>query len=97
VLFLEIHTEEELKYLSAKDFRSCISSWASEHSSETVRTNAAALQNHSATIHEAKYRRNKIKQAMGQSLALLKDLHRANGEATDESDSEVRQIIVFLC
>ena len=71
-----IHTKEELKYLTPKDFRSCISSWASEHKNGDIRLNAAALQNHSEAIHQAKYRRNKIKQAMGQSLALMSDLSR---------------------
>jgi hypothetical protein len=31
-----LYTKEDLKYLSGKDFRSCISSWASEHRSEQV-------------------------------------------------------------
>ena len=69
-----LHTEEDLRYLNVRDFRSCISSWASDHKSEEVRLNAASLQNHSQRIHESTYRRNKIKQATGQSLALQQDL-----------------------
>ena len=80
------HTAEDLRYLSAKDFRSCISSWASDHINENIRLNAAALQNHSQTIHEAVYRKNKLRQAMGQSLALKRDLSKLAGTA---SDSEV--------
>jgi hypothetical protein len=83
-----------LRFLSAKDFRSCISSWASEHKSEQVRLHAAALQNHSVAVHEAKYRKNKVKQAMGQSVALMKDLNKAagQGENTESSEEEVRII-----
>ncbi len=36
LLILGLFRKEDLKYLSAKDFRSCISSWASEHKSEEV-------------------------------------------------------------
>jgi hypothetical protein len=69
-----IQTEDDLRYLNVKDFRSCISSWASDHKSEEIRLNAAALQNHSERIHESTYRRNKIKQALSQTLALQEDL-----------------------
>jgi len=60
--------------LNIKDFRSCISSWASDHKEEEIRLNAAALQNHGQRIHESTYRRNKLKQATGQCLALQQDL-----------------------
>ena len=86
------HTAEELKYLSGKDFRSCISSWASDHVNDNVRLNAPALQNHSAAIHETIYRKNKLRQAMGQSLALQRDLSKLAGNA---SDSEVLNGILF--
>jgi hypothetical protein len=54
-----------------------------------IRAHAASLQNHSARIHEATYRRNKIKQAMGQSLALLKDLEKAADGKEGDPDKEV--------
>jgi hypothetical protein len=85
-----LYSKQDLRYLTAKDFRSCISSWASDHRNEEIRMHAAALQNHSAIIHESKYRRNKIKQATGQSLALMKDMNEAGGEDTDESEYEVQ-------
>ena len=68
-----------------------MSSWASEHRSEEVRLHAAALQNHSKTIHETVYRKNKLKQATGQSLALMRDLSKAAGvhEEDRASDSSV--------
>jgi hypothetical protein len=92
-----LHTAEELKYLSARDFRSCISSWASDHKNPTIRINAAALQNHSAKIHEAVYRKNKMRQAMGQSLALQRDLSQLAGTNKNGSDSEVILAIVLKC
>ena len=82
--------------MSAKDFRSCISTWASEHKSEEIRLHAAALQNHSQAIHDSTYRKNKLKQAMGQSLALMKDLNKAAGQDGGSSDQEVRFPRIFL-
>ena len=89
-----MYTKEELRYLNAKDFRSTISSWASEHKNGEIRLHAAALQNHSVAVHEAKYRRNKVKQAMGQSLALQKDLQRVLG--VDMSSSEEVRVWKFI-
>ena len=79
---------ESTDWQSSKDFRSCISTWASDHKDEDIRKNAAALQNHGAEIHEAKYRRNKIRQALGQSMALRKDLTAVATEG-EESENEV--------
>jgi hypothetical protein len=45
------------------------------------------LQNHSEAVHETKYRRNKVKQAMGQSLALMTDLNKIAEE--EEANAEV--------
>ena len=78
-----IHTLEELKQLTAKDFRTCISSWANDHKNPNVRLNAATLNNH---VPESLKRKKKMKEAMGQSLALQKDLIQLAATEKKESD-----------